>query len=79
MRSPLALLPVLLAGCAANAAGAPAETDPSVPTEYICAGRVTDREVRVKVMATTREEAAAAARKQYPEMLLPNCQINIRR
>jgi len=44
-----------------------------------CPSSSTDREVRVKVMATTREEAAAAAKKQYPEMLLPNCQINIRR
>lgn len=79
MRSPFALLPFLLAGCAANAAGGAAEADPSVPVEYICVGRVTDREVRVKVMATTREAAAAAAKKQYPEMLLPNCQINIRR
>lgn len=79
MRYSPVLLPFLLAGCAANAAGGAAEADESATVEYICFGRVTDREVRVKVMATTREEAAAAAKKQYPEMLLPNCQINIRR
>ena len=79
MRYLPAFLPILLTACAANAAGGAAEADESVPVEYICFGRVTDREVRVKVMATTREVAAADAKKQYPEMLLPNCQINIRR
>jgi len=70
-----ALMLCLLAACAKSA------PDPNADPvyEWICRGRLSDREVTTRVMAASRDEAVALAKKEYPDMAAPACSPNPRR
>jgi len=70
-----ALLLLLVAACSKPVA------DPNADPvyEWICKGRLSDREVTTRVMAASRDEAVALAKKEYPDMAAPACTPNPRR
>jgi hypothetical protein len=70
-----AALLLLLAACSKP----PADTGAAPVYEWLCNGRTADREVTTRVMAASRDEAIALAKKQYPDMTAPACTPNPRR
>lgn len=73
MRYVLPLL--LLAACSKSAP----DTGAAPAYEWLCNGRLSDRQVTTRVMASSRDEAIALAKKEYPDMVTPSCSPNPRR
>lgn len=74
MRHALLGLVLVLPACAK------APADPNAPPvyEWLCNGRTSDREVTTRVMAASLQDAIAAAKKEYPDMVAPACRPNPR-
>jgi hypothetical protein len=76
---PIRLLVIAAVAVTTMACGPKGVEKPAPLPEWLCTGRTTTSSVRVRIEASTREEALDKLKQQYPDIGAPSCTPNPRR